>query len=79
MNANPQLLIGKLNQLQPQQLEEVENFVDFLASKSHRQAAWERLLSIAPALETVGAATLSMAEINDEIKSARAARRNVTK
>ena len=79
MNANLQLLIKKLNQLQPQQLVEVENFVNFLASKSYRLAAWERLLLIAPALEAVGAAPLSMVEINQEIRVARAARRNEAK
>ena len=54
MSAAPQVLIEKLEQLPPQQLAEVEDFVDFLANKSRRSAAWDRLLAIAPALEAAG-------------------------
>ncbi len=75
MGAAPQVLIEKLEQLPPQQLAEVEDFVDFLANKSRRIAAWERLLAIAPALEAAGIPPMSMDEINAEIKAARADRR----
>ena len=75
MSAAPQVLIEKLAQLPAQQLAEVEDFVDFLANKSRRSAAWERLLAIAPALEAAGIPPMSMDEINAEIKAARAERR----
>lgn len=75
MSAAPQVLIEKLELLPPQQLAEVEDFVDFLANKSRRRAAWERLLAIAPALEAAGMPPMSMDEINAEIKAARAERR----
>ena len=75
MSAAPQVLIEKLEQLPAQQLAEVEDFVDFLANKSRRSAAWERLLAIAPALEAAGIPPMSMDEINAEIKAARAERR----
>ena len=75
MRANAQVLIEKLEQLPPQQLAEVEDFVDFLANKSRRSAAWQRLLAIAPALEAAGGTALSREEINAEIKAARAERR----
>ena len=74
MSATPPLLIEKLEQLPPQQLAEVEDFVDFLANKSRRSVAWERLLAIAPAMEAAGIPPISMDEINAEIKAARAER-----
>lgn len=75
MSTAPQVLIEKLEQLPPQQLAEVEDFVDFLANKSRRSAAWERILAIAPAMEAAGIPPMSMDEINAEIKAARAERR----
>ena len=75
MSAAPQVLIEKLEQLSTQQLAEVEDFIDFLANKSRRSAAWERLLAIAPTLEAAGIPPMSMDEINAEIKAARAERR----
>ena len=78
MSAAPQVLIEKLEQLPPQQLAEVEDFVDFLANKSRRSAAWDRLLAIAPALEAAGIPPMSMDEVNAEIKAARAERRAKT-
>ena len=75
MTASTQMLIEKLEQLPPQQLAEVEDFVDFLANKSRRSAAWQRLLAIVPALEAVGDTPMSMEEINAEVKAARAERR----
>lgn len=38
MSATPQILIKKLEQLPPQQLAEVEDFVDFLHSRSEARA-----------------------------------------
>ncbi len=74
MSANPDMLYKKLQQLPPQCLAEVEDFVDFLARKETRRAALDRLLEIAPALEAVGIPPMSMEEINVEVKAARAER-----
>ncbi len=74
MNANPDMLYKKLQQLPPQRLAEVEDFVDFLARKETRRAALDRLLEIAPALEAAGIPPMSMEEINAEVEAARAER-----
>ena len=52
MNAMiEQNLIAKIRTLSSQQMTEVEDFVEFLAAKTKRRSALERLLSVAPALE----------------------------
>jgi hypothetical protein len=66
-----QNLLSKIRSLSPQQRSEVEDFVDFLATKRKKQDALERLLAIAPALEAAGAASISDTEIAAEIESAR--------
>lgn len=68
-------LISKLRALSPQQMAEVEDFVEFLATKSKKRAALDRLLAIAPALEVAGVAPTSEDEIATEIEAAREARR----
>ena len=55
--------------------DEVADFVDFLAAGQAKQAALNRLLTIAPALEAAGAKPMSMDEINVEVRAARAERR----
>lgn len=70
-----QSLISKLRTLSPQQVAEVEDFVEFLAAKSKKRAALDRLLSIAPALAAAGAEPLSEDEIDAEVQAARAERR----
>lgn len=76
MNATlEQALISKLRTLSPQQVAEVEDFVEFLVAKSRKRTALDRLLSIAPALEAAGAAPMSEDEIAAEVKAARAERR----
>lgn len=70
-----QSLITKIKTLSPQQVAEVEDFVEFLAAKSKRNAAFDRLLAIAPALEAAGVAPMSEDEIAAEVGAARAARR----
>lgn len=70
-----QALLRQLRTLSSQQLAEVQDFVDFLASKAIRQAAWERLLAIAPALEAAGTPAMSGDELDAEIHAARAERR----
>ncbi len=76
MNATvEQSLISKIRTLSPQQVAEVEDFVEFLAAKSKKRAAIERLLAIAPALEGAGSEPMSEDEIAAEVKAARAERR----
>jgi hypothetical protein len=76
MNATvEQALISKLRTLSPQQVAEVEDFVEFLAGKTRKRAALDRLLAIAPALEAAGVAPMTEEEIAAEVKAARADRR----
>jgi len=76
MNASvEQTLISKIRTLSPQQVAEVEDFVEFLVAKSSRRAAMDRLLAMAPALEAAGAAPMSEDEIATEVKAAREERR----
>ncbi len=76
MNATvEQALLSKIRTLTPQQVAEVEDFVEFLAAKSRKNAAIERLLAIAPALEAAGVPPMSEEEIDAEIQAARAERR----
>ena len=75
MSSNEQMLFEKLKALPEQQRAEVEDFVDFLATKARKRAAIDRLLAIAPALEAAGVEPMTEEEINAEIKAARAERR----
>jgi hypothetical protein len=75
MSANERVLVEKLKALPPDRLAEVEDFVDFLAAKSKKLAALDRLLAIAPALEAAGVAPMTEEEIDAEVKAARAERR----
>ena len=74
-----QALMSKIRTLSPQQLAEVDDFVEFLAARSKKSAALDRLLAIVPALEAAGAEPMSedevAAEIKAEIKASRAERR----
>lgn len=76
MNATvEQLLISKIRTLSPQQVAEVEDFVEFLAVKARKHAALDRLLAMAPALEAAGSAPLSEEQIAAEANAAREERR----
>ena len=76
MNATvEQSLISKIKALSPQQVAEVEDFVEFLAAKSKKRAAIDRLLAIVPSLEAAGVAPMSEDEIAAEVKAARVERR----
>lgn len=78
MSAIEPTLIEKLKQLPPQKLAEVEDFVDFIARKEARRAAFDRLLAVAPALEAAGVTPLTEEKIAAEIRAARAQRRSPT-
>ena len=71
---NEQALIEKLRSLPPQRQAEVEDFVEFLATKE-RTRALDRFLKLAPALEAAGDEPMSEEEIVTEVKAARAERR----
>ncbi len=75
MTANAQVLIEKIQALPPERLGEVEDFVDFLAAKTRRLRALDRLLAIAPALEATGAPPIAEDEIQAEVEAVRTARR----
>jgi len=76
MNATvEQSLMSKIRTLSPQQVAEVEGFVEFLATKASKRAALDRLLSIAPALQVAGAEEISEDEVAAEVDAARAERR----
>jgi hypothetical protein len=75
MPANAQALIEKIEALPPERLGEIEDFVDFIAAKTRRLAALDRLLAIAPALEAAGVPPMSGDEIQAEVDAVRAERR----
>jgi len=74
MPTDMQALIDKIDALPPAQRAEVEDFVDFIATRARRLAALDRLLAIAPALEAAGAPPVSEEEILTEVQAARAER-----
>ena len=67
-------LIAKLDQLPPKRMAEVEDFVDFLASKTRRRAAQAILEGVARAAKA-GSKSMSMDEIQAEVNAVRRARR----
>ena len=74
MPTDMQALIDKIDALPPAQRAEVEDFVDFIATRARRLAALDRLLAIAPALEAACAPPVSEEEILTEVQAARAER-----
>jgi len=70
-----QSLLAKIRTLSPQQVAEVDDFVEFLSARSRKNAALDHLLAIAPALEAAGVVPMSEEEIAAEIRAARAERR----
>jgi len=75
MSMTDDVLIETVKSLPAQQRAEVEDFVEFLAAKAKKRAAWDRLLAIAPALEAAGVEPMSEEEVAAEVKAARAERR----
>jgi hypothetical protein len=69
-----QSLMSKIQTLSPQQVAEVEDFVEFLSAKARKRGALNRLLAMAPALEAAGATPMSEEQIAAEVDAARAAR-----
>ena len=75
MSTKTDALIEKIRALPAERIAEVEDFVDFVATKAHRLTALDRLLAIAPALEAAGAPPMTEAEIAAEVAAVRAGRR----
>lgn len=75
MPSRTQTLIDKIAALPAERVAEVEDFVEFLSAKTRRQAALERLLQIAPALEAAGAGAISEADIQAEVAAVRGTKR----
>jgi hypothetical protein len=71
MAAIEQALIEKLQQLPPQRLAEVRDFVEFLAAREARAAAGERLGQTLAKLDALGLPPMSDDEIEAEIQAAR--------
>jgi hypothetical protein len=71
MAAIEQALIEKLQQLPPQRLAEVRDFVEFLAAREARAAAGERLGQTLDKLDALGLPPISDDEIEAEIQAAR--------
>ncbi len=76
MPTDPQSLLEKIKALPAERVAEVEDFVDFLSARARREAALDRLLAIAPALEAAGAPQMTEEEIMAEVKAVRAERRS---
>lgn len=66
-----QALIEKIQQLPPQRLAEVEDFVDFLRTREERAAAGQRLGESLAKLDALNLPPLSDEEIAAEIQAAR--------
>jgi hypothetical protein len=68
--AIEQSLISRISTLSPQQVAEVSDFVEFLATRQAKQAAWDRLMAIAPALEAAGECMQSTNTLPNALPSA---------
>jgi hypothetical protein len=71
MNAIAPTLIQKLQELPPQRLAEVEDFVEFLAVREMHSAAGARLGESLTKLDALNLPPLSDDEINAEIQAVR--------
>lgn len=71
-------LIEKLDQLPPERVAEVEDFVDFLANKTRRRAAQAILDGVKRAAKA-GSKPMSMDEIQAEVNTYRDERRRAAR
>lgn len=74
MSAIAPTLIQKLQELPPQRLSEVEDFVEFLAARESRSAAGARLGEALAKLDALNLPQLTDEEIAAEIQAARQVR-----
>lgn len=75
MAVDTKALIEKIEALPAERIVEVEDFVEFLSAKARREAALDRLLGVAPAIEAAGAPPITEDEIMAEVKLVRAGRK----
>lgn len=68
-------LLDRLDQLPPERVAEVEDFVEFLAAREERAAAGQRLGAAMAKLDALNLPPMSEAEIEAEIQAVRRARR----
>ena len=71
-----QALLDKITALSPEQVVEVEHFVEFLTNRVRKQEALGRLLTLAPSLEDARAGCQSEDEIVAEVTAARTLRQS---
>ncbi len=71
-------LLDKLDQLPPERVAEVENFVEFLANKERDKALGD-FLAVADAVAKAGVPALTPEEIEAEIKAYRDERRRAAR
>lgn len=71
-------LLDKLDQLPPERVAEVENFVEFLANKDRDKALGD-FLAVADAVAKAGVPALTPEEIEAEIKAYRNERRRAAR
>jgi hypothetical protein len=71
-------LLDKLDQLPPERVAEVEDFVDFLATKT-RDKAFGDFLAVAEEVVKAGVPAMSAEEIEAEIKAYRDERRRAAR
>ena len=69
-----QTLLDKITALSPEQVVEVEHFVEFLTNRVRKQEALERLLTLAPSLENAGAGCRNEDESLAELTAVRTLR-----
>lgn len=72
---NTESLLAKINALSPQQVAEVEDFVEFLATKTKKQSAIQRLLAVASRLEAAGVPPMTEDDLAAELTASRNAQR----
>lgn len=68
-------LVEKILALAPEQVSQVEDFVDFLIAKARRKAALRDLLAMAPSLKGAGVRPMSEREVQAEVDAVRSAAR----
>lgn len=64
-------LLDKIRALTPEQLAEVEAFIEKIAARERRRAAFDKLLAVAPALEKAGVTPPSEEEIVEMVRAVR--------
>ncbi len=77
MNTTAEVLYQKLKTLPPNELVEIDNFLEFIKHRRHqtRQEASERLAQAMKKLDALDSPPLSTQEIQAEIQSARTEQR----